>query len=158
MGPLATVRGPLANTQKKTWEMMANPDVDGQARNQLGTSGGAKSFLRGAQNFWTVSNSFRLCPTHYSRGGEKFSTGGFTPLQPWLRSCGWLNYKILNHRKIIRKTDKNNNVLKTKRMLKPKYKLSGGRYLGLACQGGNSPLCPFSHATGYDILYLHALL
>jgi len=33
--------------------------------------------------------------------------------------------KILNHRKIIRKTHKNNNVLKTKRMLKPKYKLSG---------------------------------
>jgi len=30
--------------------------------------------------------------------------------------------KTLNHRKIIRKTHKNNKVLKTKRMLKQKYK------------------------------------
>ena len=28
-GPLATAVDPLANTQKKTWEMMANPNVDG---------------------------------------------------------------------------------------------------------------------------------
>jgi len=34
--------------------------------------------------------------------------------------------KTLNHRKIIRKMQKNNNLLKTKTMLKPKYKLSGG--------------------------------
>ena len=33
-----------------------------QARNQLGTAGGAKSFLRGAQIFWTISNSFKLSP------------------------------------------------------------------------------------------------
>ena len=33
--------------------------------------------------------------------------------------------KTLNHRKIIRKTHKNNNLLKTKGMLKPKYKLDG---------------------------------
>jgi len=29
--------------------------------------------------------------------------------------------KTLNHRKIIRKTQKNNNLLKTKRILKSKY-------------------------------------
>jgi len=29
-----------------------------QARNQLGTPGGAKRFLRGAQIFWTMSNIF----------------------------------------------------------------------------------------------------
>ena len=34
---------------------------DMQARNQLGTPGGAKSFLRGAQ-------VFKRCPTHFSRG------------------------------------------------------------------------------------------
>jgi len=32
-GPLATVRGPLANTQKKkTWELMVNPVVDGYTK------------------------------------------------------------------------------------------------------------------------------
>jgi len=54
-----------------------------QARNQLGTPGGAKSFLRGAQNFWTVSNNFKLCPTHLSRGAKTF-LGGASP--PWLRA------------------------------------------------------------------------
>ena len=47
--------------------------------------------------------------------------------------------KTLNHRKTsknIRKTQKYNNRLKTKRIQKPKYKLSaasGGRFLHLAC-------------------------
>jgi len=27
--PLATALGPLSNTQKKTWEIMVSPDVDG---------------------------------------------------------------------------------------------------------------------------------
>jgi len=31
--------------------------------------------------------------------------------------------KILNHRKVIRKTHKNKNLLKTKRILIPKYHL-----------------------------------
>jgi len=31
--------------------------------------------------------------------------------------------KVLNRRKIIRKTHKNNNLLKTKQILKPKYNL-----------------------------------
>ena len=43
-------------------------------RNQLATPGGAKSFPRGAQMFWTMSSNFKL-PTHFSRGGEKFSRG-----------------------------------------------------------------------------------
>jgi len=36
--------------------------------------------------------------------------------------------KTLNHRKIIRKIQKNNNLLKTKTTLKPKYKLMGARF------------------------------
>jgi len=42
-----------------------------QARNQLGTSGGAKSFLIGAQIFLAMSNNFKLYPTHFSRGGGR---------------------------------------------------------------------------------------
>jgi len=43
-----------------------------QARNQLGTPGGAKSFPSGAKIFWTMSNIFKMCPTHSSRGREFF--------------------------------------------------------------------------------------
>jgi len=57
--------------------------------------------------------------------------------------------KTLNHRKILQKTRKNNNPLKTKRILKPKYNLSGGRFLHSACQGANRPSTPtpMSYAT-----------
>ena len=34
--------------------------------------------------------------------------------------------KTLNHQKILRKTQINNNVLETKRILKPNYQLNGG--------------------------------
>jgi len=35
-----------------------------------------------------MSNSFQLCPTHFSNGGEKFCMGGFAPLRTsWLRAC-----------------------------------------------------------------------
>jgi len=44
--------------------------------------------------------------------------------------------KTLNHRKILRKTQENNDLLKTKRIVKPRYKLSGAWFLHLACQGG----------------------
>jgi len=50
-----------------------------QARNQLWTPGGAKSFLREAQIFRNMCNIFILYPTHFSRGDEKFSRGGFAP-------------------------------------------------------------------------------
>jgi len=53
-----------------------------QARNQLGTPGVAKSFLIGAQVFSTTSNSFQLCPTHFSRGGEKYCRWGEAPPAP----------------------------------------------------------------------------
>jgi len=43
-----------------------------QARYQLGTLGGAKSFPRESQIFWTRSNVFELCPTHFSRGANNF--------------------------------------------------------------------------------------
>ena len=45
--------------------------MSNQARNQLGTLGVAKRFLRGTQIFHTMSNSFQLCSTDFSRGGEK---------------------------------------------------------------------------------------
>jgi len=50
--------------------------------------------------------------------------------------------KTPTHRNIIRKTHKNNNLLKTKTMLKPKYKLSGRPVFTFSMPGANSPLCP----------------
>jgi len=57
-----------------------------QARNQLGIPGGAKSFLRGAQIFLTLPNSFKLCPTHFP-GGE-FCRGASPPLVMGLNVLG----------------------------------------------------------------------
>jgi len=59
-----------ANLSKQTFRT--------QAHNQLETPGVAKSFLRGAQIFQTMSNDFQLCPTDFSRGGEKFFRGSFS--------------------------------------------------------------------------------
>jgi len=42
--------------------------------------------------------------------------------------------KMLNHHKILWKTQKNNNLPKTKRILQPKCKLSGARFVHFACQ------------------------
>ena len=66
--------------------------------------------------------------------------------------------KTLNHRKIIWKMQ-NNNLLKAKTILKPKYKLSGSRFSHLACQEGGKfdPLPRVSYVTGYDIWYLHTI-
>jgi len=58
-----------------------------QARNQLGTPGGAKSCPRGAQIFWTLSNTFKLCPTHFSSGGVKICLGGASP--PLVTACAF---------------------------------------------------------------------
>ena len=66
-----------------------------QARNQLGTPGGAKSCLRGVQNILAMSNSFKRCPTRFSSGSEKCCSGGF-PLRPaWLRA--WHTTTSYNH-------------------------------------------------------------
>jgi len=43
--------------------------------NQLGTPGTVKIFLGGFQFFKAMFNSFDLCSTHFSRGGEKFCRG-----------------------------------------------------------------------------------
>jgi len=43
--------------------------------------------------------------------------------------------------KILQKTQKH-NLLKTKIILKPKYKLSGTLFLHLACQGAIHPSAP----------------
>jgi len=37
---------------------------------------------------------------------------------------------------LLRKAQKNNNILKTKRILKPKYKLSGGAVFTFSLPGG----------------------
>jgi len=66
-----------------------------QARNQFGTPGVAKSFLRGAKIFQTMSKSLQLCPTYFSRWGEKFCRG-LSP--PWLRA--WQT-----HNRFVRSSD-----------------------------------------------------
>jgi len=48
-----------------------------QTRNQLGTPGGLKSFLRGAHIFYTMSNTF-------FQGGKIFSREGSAPPAPLL--------------------------------------------------------------------------
>jgi len=53
-----------------------------QARNELGTPRGAMSFLRGAKNIWTMSNSFQFCPPRFSRRDEKLFQGGVSPPAP----------------------------------------------------------------------------
>jgi len=56
--------------------------------------------------------------------------------------------KTLNHRK----NAKHINLLKTKRILKPKYKLNEVRFLHLACHCGDLSLCyAFSYASGCDM-------
>jgi len=59
-----------------------------QARNQRGTPGGAKSFQRRAKIFWTMSNSFKRCPTHFSREGEKFSWVASLSCSPLVTDLG----------------------------------------------------------------------
>jgi len=61
-------------------DIYSNLHGHGQTRNQLGTPGGAKSFPRGTQIFSTMSNIFKLCPTHLSRG-KHFSRGASPPLR-----------------------------------------------------------------------------
>ena len=54
-----------------------------QACNQLGTPGGAKTFLRWAHIFWTMSNSFKQCPTRFPNGAKKnFASPLVTGLSP----------------------------------------------------------------------------
>jgi len=72
-----------------TTTSLKNIQCPQQARDPLGSLGGAKTFLRGAHIFWTS-----LCPiisNHvqyiFPGGGEKFSRGGFAPpAPPWLRA------------------------------------------------------------------------
>jgi len=68
---LANLRHASTNwwkVKKNKSQLIASYTHHNQARNQLGTPGGAKSLLRGVQIFWTVSNNFKLYPTHFSRG------------------------------------------------------------------------------------------
>jgi len=51
-----------------------------QARNQLAVPGGAKSFLRGAQIFWTMSNILKLPNTFFQRGRKIEAP----PALPWM--------------------------------------------------------------------------
>ena len=46
-----------------------------QACNQLRTPGGVESFLRVAQISQTMPNTFKLCPTYFSRGEKDFLGG-----------------------------------------------------------------------------------
>ena len=58
-----------------------NPRHD-QARDQLGTPGGEKSFPRGVQIFGSTSNIFELGPTHFSMGAKNFIGGLRPPCSP----------------------------------------------------------------------------
>jgi len=53
-----------------------------QARNQLGKPGGAKSFPKRAQIFWTMSNIFEFVQNIFPGEAENF-LGDFAP---WLRA------------------------------------------------------------------------
>ena len=68
-----------------------------QARNQLETSGGAKSLLRGVRTFQTMSNTFY-------QGGETFLGWSSPPLPPLvkgLRIFKWELDKLLNWRRFL---------------------------------------------------------
>jgi len=67
--------------------------------------------------------------------------------------------KTLNHRRIIRKMQKHNNLQQTTTILKPKYKLSGGSIFTFSLPRGGKfdPLPLVNYVTGYDILYLHTI-
>jgi len=64
--------------------------------------------------------------------------------------------KTLNHRKILRKAQKIKNLLKIKRILKPKYKLSGGPVFTISLPGLGwgrlAPLPSVTYATGKKCL------
>ena len=77
-----------------------------QARNQLGMPRGTKRFFSGAQNFYTMSNRFELCPKHFSRGSENFSRG-LRP--PWLRACSQVSQIV---RKAVYFLSKNSGFAK----------------------------------------------
>jgi len=49
--------------------------------NELGTQGGAELSEK-SPNFFPMSNSFMLCSTHFSSGGENFSRGKSRPIPP----------------------------------------------------------------------------
>jgi len=108
-------------------------DVSSQARNQLGSLGGLKTFLRGGQIFWTMSNNFKRCPIHFSRGAKKISRGGFVSLRPpWLRTCiepcnqnyrphaivgcvtSWIHTMIVMHTWMYRRNENINFLLRSK--------------------------------------------
>jgi len=56
------------------------------------------------------------------------------------------------------KNANNNNLLKTKRILNLKYKLSECPVFTFSLPGGKfAPLTPVSYVTGCDILYLHTV-
>jgi len=59
--------------------------------------------------------------------------------------------KTLNHGKILQKVQKIKNLLKTKRILKPKYKLSGGPFCTISLPF--APLPPVNYVTGKKCLY-----
>ena len=62
--------------------------------------------------------------------------------------------KTLNHRKIFRKMQKTNNLLKTKTILKPNYKLSGSSVFTFSLPGGEirpSALCQLRHWLWYFV-------
>jgi len=66
----------LCNCQQGKYNFLTSRQV----RNRLGTPGVSKSFLKGAQIFQSVSNSFKLCPKRFFQGWQKVLQGWLLPL------------------------------------------------------------------------------
>jgi len=73
-----------------------------------------------------------------------------------LKGCSRLYFKTPNNQKILRKSQKINNLLKTKRIQNMKYKLMGRPVFHVACQVGRFfPLPAVSYATACVTLKSH---
>ena len=86
------------NFTSRLFVKKVNPsDGFAQVLNQLGTPEVAKSVLRGAEILQTMSNSFQLYPTDFSRGSEKVCRGGFVPLPPLVTGLCPIVLKYVQH-------------------------------------------------------------
>jgi len=77
----------------------------------------------------------------FQSGGSLAEWGPLANTQKTIEKWWWVQtwdgyIKTRNHRKILQKTHKNSKLLKSKRILKPKYKPSGGPVFTFSLPGG----------------------
>jgi len=88
------LRNVMSYEAKNYWNGMLSKPTPHTAVNQFNTYKcpwllghyEGRSFPRGAKIFWNMSNIFKVCPTHFSRGGAKNFLGVASP-PPWLQAC-----------------------------------------------------------------------